>query len=346
MAPCQHVQWLRLYQDQSAFTLHNGNRLQSISASLQNPSAQFPSILFFLGRSSKSAALRSLYSESRLSQYRHHGIANICVDPRTAGHLYPVYIADSSSDILIQPDPRTAEFQCHETTSQLVDSSEINSRPSKQQNLIDLINARLFSMFIDVLCIFAEDYGGLANVAIKLNIWAGIGSASSLPKDVRPRVVIVTRIPGDTFEAETLHFRSQVLSSPEFHETFSSLAILNIVGKLRPSFSTLKEVLAQETEISRLARINSSTLFSSIHLASFFRKASKRFAKNPESAFNFIRASRDGNAVNQELQEHIDRFMRLCLKYKYSDTILFPFIASAILLDSFPPDMHCEYYIV
>lgn len=340
MAPCSHVQWLRLDQNQSTFTVHSGNRLQHITNSLPRPSKQFPSLLFFVGRRSRSAALRSIFPDSRLPNYRHHGIANICVDPRTADDEYPVLIAAGCPEGAAQVNPSAAEQRCHETTSLSVDWSGANS---ERESLIDHINARLFSLFIDVLCIFAEDCGGLAGVAIKLSSWAGIGSASSLPSTVRPRVVVVTRIHEDTFEAEVLRFRTQLFSAPKFSGSFSSLNVVNIVGKLRPAsgarFSPLKEVLTQETQASRLARTDSLAHFSSAHLASLFSKALTRFSKRPKDGFDFIRASRDGHAV-QECHGHIDRFMDLCLEQKLPDSIPLPFIASAILLDSFPPGMH------
>lgn len=344
MASCPHVQWLRLHQDQSTFTLHNGNRFHNITKSLPRPSKQYPSLLFFVGSVAKSAALRNIYPESRLPNYRHHGVANICIDPKTADDNYPVVLADSCPERAALVNPGTAEHKCHETTIQSVDWPETKNGPPQRQNLIDLINARLLSLFIDVLCIFAEDCGGLAGVVTKLTNWAGIGSASSLPSTVRPRVVIVTRIPEDTFDSEVLRFRSQLFSTPKFSQSFSSLNVINVLGRLRPStgsqFSALKEVLAQETQTSRLARTDSFALFSSAHSASFFEKALSRFSKSPEASFDFIRASRDGNTVNQEFHDHIDKFMSLCLEHKLPDSIPLPFIASAILLDCFPPGMH------
>lgn len=154
-----------------------------------------------------------------------------------------------------------------------------------------------------------------------------MGSASSLSNTVRPRVVVVARIPGDTFDSEVLHFRSQLASHLKFSDVFSSLNVINIIGKSRPSAlecSALKEVLVQEIEASRLARTNSSALFSLIHSASFFEKALVRFSKSPEASFDFVRASRDGNSVSPEFQDHIGRFMSLCLEHRVPDSSPLP----------------------
>lgn len=347
MASCSHVQWLRLHQEQSLFTLQDGNQLYNIAHSLPHLMKQCPSLLFFLGKSSKSTALRNIYPGIRFSSYRHHGIANICIDPKTANDDYPLIVADGFQDGAAYANINITNYKCHETTSHLVDWSEHDGGPPQRQDIVDLISARLLSLFVDVICIFAEDYGGLANVVLQLTKWAAYGSASSLPSTVRPRVVVVTHIPGDMFDSEVLRFCSQLFSTPKFSETFSSLNVVNLLGKLRSTshsqFSALKEVLGQELQTSRFARTVSSVLFSSLHLSIFFGKALSRFVKRPKALFDFIRASRDGNSVNLQLQNHISTFMSLSLANKLPDSVPLPFIASAILLDSFPPGMHREF---
>jgi len=349
MASCSHVQWLRLHQEHTAFTLQNGNRLYNITQSLPRPLKQYPSFLFFLGGGSKSIALRNLYPETRISSYRHYGIANICIDPKTTDDDYPLIVADGCQEGATRATNSQTEYKCHKTTSYLLEWSENNYGTPQRQSIINLINARLLSLFIDVVCIFAEDYGGLAGVVILLTNWANYGSASSLPCAVRPRIIVVTRISGNMFEAEVSHFRSQLFSTPKFSEVFSSLNVINMLVKLRSTsqteFSTLKEVLCQELQTSRFTRMSSSAMFSSTHLEAFFGKAIRRFVRRPEALFDFVRASRDENPVNVELPNHINTFIGRSHDYNFPDSISLPFIASAILLDSFPPNMHRKYCI-
>ncbi|KAH6719518.1 hypothetical protein BKA61DRAFT_473258, partial [Leptodontidium sp. MPI-SDFR-AT-0119] len=68
----------------------------------------------------------------------------------------------------------------------------------------DYALARLFSLFINILYIFTPDYGGLNRVVDILVGWTAIGSASSLPDAVRPRLVVVTSILSDIFVSEAL----------------------------------------------------------------------------------------------------------------------------------------------
>ena len=57
------------------------------------------------------------------------------------------------------------------------------------------LHARLISLFSDVICIFADDLGGLEKVADYLVVWVRMGDPSSLPTNVHPRVVIMVREP-------------------------------------------------------------------------------------------------------------------------------------------------------
>ena len=349
MAPCTHVQWLGLVQDQGTVSIHHAGRLQNIANTLPRPSKQYPSTLMFVGKASKSAALRAIYCKSRISNYRNHGIANICLDPKTADDAYPVLIANASPDGTAGTNPSSAGEKCHETTFHPLDCSSNLDVIPQRQDLIDTIQARLLAMFVDVVCIFADDCGGLPGVVAKLTTWAKHNSASSLPSTVRPRVLVVTSMPGEIFDSEVLRFRSQLFSTATFSSCFFSLNVINRLPKPRTAsksdFTTLEWLLAQETIAARQTRLDSHTLFSSIHLATFFEKALVRFAKMPKTTFNFIRASREGNMVNSEFQDHISIFLSLSLENKLPNNIPVPFIASAIMFNSFPPGMHCKYHI-
>lgn len=168
---------------------------------------------------------------------------------------------------------RGSKDTCHETINHLVAWLDNKNGRQKQRHLADHILARLFSLFINILCIFAQDCGGLDRVIKILAAWTVISSALGLPSAVRPRLLVVTSIFGDTFDSEALRFRLRVLSNPKFSELFSSLNIINILGICRiPSrkhFNGLAEVLYYETHLIRAKRVNAYTLFSIIHIAAF-----------------------------------------------------------------------------
>jgi hypothetical protein len=345
MVVCTHQLWLRVHQDENGPVLQYGNRLHNITNSLPRPTKQYPSLIFFIGKQSKSRALRAVFPGNSICNCRKFGIANICADPATTNDDHPILIADSSPDHA-QTNPR-GKVACHESISHPVAWPESENGPPTQQDLVDHLHARLLTLFVDVLCIFAQECGGLDGVAERLACWATIGSASSLPSSTRPRLLVVTSIPGHTFDSEVLRFRLRVLANPKFIGTFSSLNVVNILGLTRcPSqelFSGLKEVLHTEIGMARVERANAHTLFSMTHITAFFDMALRNFATSPLEPFDFIKSSREDNPVSPNFHHHLKSFMSLWSKQKLPDGILWDFIASAIVLDGFPPDMHCKF---
>ena len=344
MALCAHQQWLRLNDNENGFVLQYGNRLRNIADSLPHPSTQYPSLISFVGKRLKTRALRALFPRSDLSSCRRSGIANICADPTSTGNDYPTLIADSSPEYTIS-NPRVKET-CHETTTHQVSwACEDHGSPT-QQDVADLVHARLLSLFTNVVCIFAQDCGGIDKVAEQLATWTKNGSASSLPASTRPRLLVVTSVHGPDFDSEALRFRLRVLSDSKFPASFSSLNVVNVLGTgraRRGNFSGLAAVLGDETKATRLERVNTHTLFSMVHLTVFFDMALRDFTASPWSTFDFIQRSREDNPVLPNFQRHLVSFMNLCSDQKLPESILWDFIASAILLDCFPPDMHCKY---
>ena len=347
MVSCLHQQWLRAQRDENGFVLHYSNRIGNIANSFPRPAKQYPSLIFFIGKQSKSQALQALFPENSISNCRKYGIANICAEPTTTQDDHPLLLADSSPDFA-QTNLR-GKTVCHETKKYQVAWPDDGSGPITEQGLANLLHARLLSLFIDVLCIFAADCGGLDGVAEKLASWATLGSASSLPISSRPRLLVVINVPGHLFVSEALRFRLRVVAHPKFAESFSSLNLVNLLGsnrrRPRAQFGSLREVIYQEISMARLERVNTHTLFSMMHVASLFEMALKSFAAIPWQEFDFISSSRGDNPVSYNFGNHLKSFLSLSLAHNLPDNILWDFVGSAIILDAFPTDMHCKQLV-
>lgn len=195
MASCVHQQWLRLNQDNNGFVLQYNNRLQYVTSLLPRPSRQFPSLIFFISKDSKTRALRCLFPGNSVLSCRRSSIADICIDPATVDNDYPTLLANSSLDH-VQASHR-GRNACHETTSYPIAWPD-GGLPA-QQDPSGYVRTRLLLLFTNVLCIFAQDCGGLDRVAEILTTWTTISSASSLPGSTKPRLVIVANVSGADF---------------------------------------------------------------------------------------------------------------------------------------------------
>ncbi|KAJ6123215.1 hypothetical protein N7512_005680 [Penicillium capsulatum] len=182
MAKCDHSAWLELWQGEAGPLLSHGWRLPQIAKDFPNPSKQFPQITLFLGRRLKEKALRNLCHSNFKGQRRKNAI-NIRCDNRSLRALQPKLFADCDPTAKGLQEACKGPRACHQ--------DHVLSFHSYPYDIHDLVMSRLLFMFVDVICIFADDLGGLEAVANMLQTWSRIGSGSSLPSAVLPKVIIV-----------------------------------------------------------------------------------------------------------------------------------------------------------
>jgi hypothetical protein len=337
-----------LYQDHDESLLQYNDRLANITKSLSNPLTQYLLYLSFFGRRNKAAAIRAIFPKSRIARCRNNSISNICVNPATIADKHLLLLSDSTSKYNITSQ-RATRGNCYNTIDYPVVWPSNWYRPIQPEDLVDYVHASLLLLFIDVIYIFAADCGGTDGVIDKLTVWASIRSVSALPGTVCPRVVIVTSVPIQLFDSEALHIRLQLSSTPQFPGSFLSLNIVNMVQVSQCLYySTLEHVLDIEIQAARLEQFYTYSLFSIVHTSAFFEKALYYFVGSPQERFYFIQSSRNNNPVTGDFQDYLNLFLQLCIEQRFLPGIPIASIASAILLDSYPPDMHCKYplYIV
>lgn len=341
MARCEHSFLLEVAVGQAAPQLVYGCRLARLASELSEPSTQLPQIIFFAGHRLKNQALRQVCHSNYRGHSRHQRCINIRMDNRTLRSLQPRFFVDC--------DP-TGDF-----TSQAFGSPRI-CHPEKVfpldtsfqgRYLQDLILSRLIFPFIDVLCIFAEDIGGLGAARNLLLAWAKIGSASSLSHAVRPKVVIVVGATQSTThdildDEEFLHELLEAGDVP-FLAAFGEVRICRLPPEgLSPEarFLGLAEDISRGLRDMRRIRDRHNVLFSATHLEAFFRLALEHISASPLSSFDFIRAARCQNPLDGAFTSHITNFLKLGNRTRAPYNIMASYIASAILMDAYPTGMH------
>ncbi|KAA8642588.1 patatin-like phospholipase family protein [Aspergillus tanneri] len=356
MSKCEHTFWLELAAGKAVPQLVYGSRLARLVNELPKPSAQLPQLIFFMGRRQKNQALRQLCSSNYRGQSRHQGSINIRSDNRTLHSLQPRFFADCD------PTCRSllAAFGnlrvCH---PEQVFPVELPT----EHSLLDLMLSRLLFLFVDVLCIFADDVGGLEGVRELLATWARIGSASSLPRAVRPRVIVVVgNTPSITHslldEGDFLLELLNVADLP-FFAAFGDIKISRLLPEeLSPDarYLPLGGDITQELRNMRFSRECHSALFTARHFQAFFEVALKQISTAPLSQFDFIRAARQQNPLDGAFSSHLINFLKIGNKTRAPYDEMASYIASAILMDAYPPGMpeifgevaphaDCEYIV-
>ena len=343
MNSCNHIGWFYL-SGRDNYHIHYGRRTASVVDEMTDPTKQYPAMIFFLGSKAKDEALREIFPHNNIRRGRHDGIVNLRLDSSTISAELPLLFSDSNPLALVPH--RLGAVACHETRKlPLVWGSQ------QPRNILYTVYARLVAVFSDVICIFADDVGGLESVAYLLRQWIEMGTPSTIADPVRPRVIIVVR--EDTLATtENViaieHLRHELQENIEGTsrtDCFSSISILHLANDHVSSLARhrrLKECLLSEIEHQRRQRIEFRLHFTAIHLESFVRRAVEQVANSVTEPFNFVKQSRFANEVQDSYQDHLITFTKLAKDYFLSYRSLVSFIASSILMDAYPPRMHSK----
>lgn len=264
-------------------------------------------------------------------------------------HLYVSYLRNGKPIIIGDGDipshnrlPRLCNVQsCHETVDRVLIEEESSVKTVEAS---DIVYHRLISPFADVVCIFVEDVGGIDSTIQRLKAWTCNGQPSTL--FVRPALIlVVTR--GKKAEMEN------ALNATSLGDHFQRIRVVtvclrtrklrsrNVKTKPKQCIPLRKEIL-RSLDIVQQDRLMTGILFSARHTVEFLFTASQNAIWSSWEPFDFIKRSRSDNPVSAEFSSHLAEFFR-----HFDDKTLkqfaLPHVASSIILDQYPPGMHCKH---
>ncbi|KAH7303728.1 acyl transferase/acyl hydrolase/lysophospholipase [Stachybotrys elegans] len=351
MSKCKHTRWLRLSRNNQDLDLEVSDRPQRLLDNLKAPDTQYPSLIAVVGNQSKLRWLNHVgINVAGPRGVRGHGEIHIHAVPSSARKNHPVVIFDGdvpSHNRFARPcRPQT----CHEASVQVFPRSTHGNVKEKADDLY----RRLLLPFLDVICFFAADLGGLEQVAYRLALWV---EKKPLPTvNLRPYLVIVIDegIERDAMAAFDDRMRAETGIDLQCH--FRDLHIVSLsksenVGqkssrggrrnsRQNSQWKRLHSKLVKLLSLSRQARVDTGYLFSARHLAGLLRHAAKLTSEISHEPFDWVRMSRFKREPAQDLNVHLTNFLT---HFKSTDSLTqfgLPVIASSFLLDHYAPGMH------
>ncbi len=185
MIICKHLEWLQMTSEKK-LALINSGRMIRIMRKLTNSVSQQSSILLFIGRKAKNLVLRELFLK-QIKKDSHNDIITLRVDNRSLYFDHSVLFVESDSSVMISSVVNN--IFCHE-----IEASSIRwVKVTTMHNVYDILYDRLFCLFVDVLCIFVDDFINFESVVNRLKAWVAADNESTLFKQTKSRVVIVKR---------------------------------------------------------------------------------------------------------------------------------------------------------
>ena len=337
MSCSRHSPWIQVAAEES-LQLYDKGRFDHLISTLPNPAHQQPTFLAFHGKECKSQALQQLFqihnARGSAPYYRNH----LFVVQDTVTHRNPILIAETEPQL---PTFRPLKgSRCYHTSVHGFERNGVSD-----QSLWSFLHSRLFFLFADVVCVFADDIGGLDGAARQLQAWSMHGSPSNAPRKLRPRVIVVTTELNDSATHEILEiddFRYRLLEQggPDLQDCFSEVTVVKASRDAPNAFETLQASIDRHTRQMRQLRINASYLFSASHLSFLSQKAAAQAAKHSRHRFDFVLESRAGKNLDEGFVEHVARFLNLSRAQNALSDAVVTMLASVILLDAYPPGMH------
>ena len=299
-----------------------GDRFRSIVRELREPEIQRPVVLGLIGRRLKERAIRCLFPRNNHSKRTKNSTVSLNIDMSTADSPSPVLYADWELDPRVSAD-------CQNTPG--LSKHTVRLECSEVSELMHALSVNLLFPFIDVLCVFVEDFRP-DEIQASFQMW------NDMRKPMAPRLIIVAS-----------HLSMEVSRKIQNMSKFASTNLVLLYGaeQLSPSslHRRLKEVVQLELDISRQARATKRYQFCARHLEPFFASALDHFVSGKRESFEFVPASRAGNPVPTHLASHIRELIHVLHSHGVTCSAAAKEVAARIFLDAYPRGSHRQFAI-
>ena len=144
-------------------------------------------------------------------------------------------------------------------------------------------------------------------------------------------------------EMEEFRYRLLVNGDTKLRESFSSIKIFHLSESNRSNlarYANLKNNLMRDAREIQAMKHDASFSFSALHQARLYSHSVRHFAQSYSEVFDVVTVSRESNKVTPDMAEHIGCFLGEAIRTKMPHDSVTSFVASAILMDAYPPGRH------
>lgn len=330
MSRCTHIQWVELDGIDTSWSLIEPHRWDRLCREFPLPDEQYPLLTFFIGKQTKTEALRAMFRENNVSRRAQHGLANLYTDHLTIEDKHPVLVADCT------PTARcTNQIGRWNLCHQSVERSLCTEGGVLLRRATSLVTGNLFRPFCHVVVLFTADLGGAeASVSIVQALFTSSMDQATDAAQQGPELLAV--IDADE-EPDSL----LALSSTEsFKRTFSNITVLRQAQPAATGYLAVRSHIAILLEASCERRKRERMLFSARHLRCLFKHAVEDFCKSPHRPVDLLTSYRHP-AASIELPS-LDRAVQRLVEASLSADTACEVLAASCTVLAYPVDHHSE----
>lgn len=339
---CEHTLWVSICKSNGEIKSEVTYKPHLILEELDSIAVPSPPLLVVVGNQSKRLALTELQiGNPTLYRKMCHGEIHLSCSKGGGLNEAPLLIGDCDIPYHSRFSTSRSNSSCHEV---IVKKHEIGEQYTNLIKLGSDVIHRCLLPFADVVCLFAEDIGGISNVISHLNSWMDRGPIST--SSFRPHLVLFV----DKDDVEAIRIISQgIKNTTNLKNCFDDITTIcmpegwqrSVQSRCNSSDDWLpfKQSILEILEKSKEKRTQLHVNFSACHFMSFLQYSTYSLLKDP-TPFDFIRASRSHNTMAPELHIYLKSFIMLFKSSTKIKRVAIPIVASSFILDHYTPDMH------
>lgn len=334
------IGWLDIgVRENSSLGVLDRGRLPQVVDQLPDPRNQYPSLCVFLGGKIKDHALQRLYTQNNIKRHISEAQVRLRYDISTLESRQPVLLADGD---ILQARRLHAPQKLAAGMGQPVLWDVCSAG-----RLLQVLWSRLIFLFADVVCIFIDDISTMKMLIKFLVVCQELGSASSLPQALLPRVVFIygTEVTDDGMDrsCESLFYKDLKDSgSKDLSRLFSRISFMQLCkGSLSETanYLRIKSCIAEEVRAMSFLRQIHHFHPNATHFQALFQSAFHHTLNDLCNPFDVVKATRRDRPVSLCAESNLVHYLEIAHRARLFPHELAPSIASALFMDHYVPEM-------
>jgi hypothetical protein len=334
--------WLDTAQGSSGWTLTDTGRLEALVRWMTHPDTQYPALVCFAGNGNRVRALRALFPHNNVTRRGPAALMRLHLSTETAGTDHPVLFAECG----IYSSSGFADPALYRSSDQKLRQYSVSQRTSGSAADVNLhVITQVVLPWTQILCLFVDSVSEMRELQQLLDQPPHKVHVGSHSVNVRFRILIVLTTPqvyaSHELAAVIPQDHSRDVVAPEV--TFVDLRDRFELSPMA-AFEPLRGVILDKLQSVRIEQTQHGVLFSAVHLCALWKSnlESQMRGLDP-AAFDCLRVARKNYPSTLSRKACLVDFLRESEKTGCTAQDVCSFVASAILMDAYPPGMHCEF---
>ncbi|CAI7602506.1 unnamed protein product [Penicillium pancosmium] len=333
--------WLDIVREGEDWTVVDTDRLGELVKGMPFPERQYPDLIYFAGHKSRIRALRSFLPQNNVTRKGANGLIRLHIDHKAINTDSPLMIAESS--LCLQQSTGDTKWLRHATTKHRRYAISKAGGLSSAESIQEEIKRQFVLPWTRVLCLFVESESDLKATQSLLQQPHRQLQVGSKAIRSSPEVIIIIN--------KNVH--GPAITSPRYEE------LRQIVGGGRITFldlssrSSLSDTIAFEPLWALISEKLQSVhaedeivcgRFSAFHLSALWNASVPVNGQLwKASPLDLLAQARVGFPQTEKKDEFLHKFLQSAMSSVNHSAVpegLVEVVASAFLMDAYPPGMH------